>query len=208
MALGQTNRSSFLAADRLALGRSESTFGPHRFLSAWIGPDYVWQFMVLLRNLEDLELRRQSPLVKTRRLLIYRRYRELGHFLGFSIPPHVFGAGLSIAHHGTIVVNKATRVGVNCRLHVCVNIGSAAGAEHSAPTIGDNVYIGPGAKIFGPINIADGCAIGANAVVNRSFNTPNRLIGGVPAKELGEVDTSSMLIRATEILASAAQPRE
>ena len=38
------------------------------------------------------------------------------------------------------------------------------------PILGNNIYIGPGAKIFGKIQIVDGCKIGANAVVNKSFS--------------------------------------
>ncbi len=118
--------------------------------------------------------------------------------LGFTIPLNVFGPGLSIAHRGTIVVNTATRVGANCRLHACVNIGTKAGYEDVAPKIGDNVYIGPGAKIFGEIEIANGIAIGANAVVNRSFLEPNVSIAGVPAKKISDKGSEGMLVKATE----------
>lgn len=48
--------------------------------------------------------------------------------------------------------------------------------------IGDNVYLGPGAKIFGGIYIADGCKIGANAVVNKSCKEKNGILVGIPAK--------------------------
>lgn len=51
-----------------------------------------------------------------------------------------------------------------------------------APKIGDNVYIGPGAVLFGDIEIADNCWIGANAVVNKSFLEPYSVIVGVPGK--------------------------
>lgn len=44
------------------------------------------------------------------------------------------------------------------------------------------MYIGPGAKIFGKIKIADGIKIGANAVVNKSFLSAGKTIVGVPAK--------------------------
>lgn len=58
-----------------------------------------------------------------------------------------------------------------------------------APRLGDNVYIGPGAKIFGPIEIGDNVAIGANAVVNKSF--PDSVtIAGVPAKIISYHDSS------------------
>lgn len=67
--------------------------------------------------------------------------------LGFTIPLNVFGPGLCIAHRGTIVVNKNAKVGKNCRIHACTNIGSNIDGV-SAPQIGNNVYIGPGAKIL------------------------------------------------------------
>ena len=51
-----------------------------------------------------------------------------------------------------------------------------------APKIGNNVYIGPGAVLFGDIEIADNCWIGANAVVNKSFLESYSVIAGVPAK--------------------------
>jgi serine O-acetyltransferase len=114
--------------------------------------------------------------------------------LGFSIPINVFGPGLSIAHRGTIVVNHGARVGANCRLHVCVNIGTEAGKSNGAPEIGDNCYIGPGAKLFGPIRLGDNLAIGANAVVNASFPEGNMTIGGVPAKKISDKGSDGLLI--------------
>ena len=99
----------------------------------------------------------------------------LGLLCGFSIGLNCFGKGLSISHIGTIVVNHEAKIGENCRLHVCTNIGTGS------PKIGNNVYIGPGAKIFGKIQVADGTQIGANAVVNKDFLEVNRTIVGVPA---------------------------
>ena len=98
--------------------------------------------------------------------------------------PNVFGPGLSIGHHGTIVVNGNSKVGANCRIHVCVSIGTKAGYSDVAPTLGDNIYIGPGAKLFGSIYIADGIAIGANSVVNKPFKEQNITIAGIPARKI------------------------
>ncbi|HZK96180.1 MAG TPA: hypothetical protein VFC67_18420 [Prolixibacteraceae bacterium] len=66
-------------------------------------------------------------------------------------------------------------------IQTCVNIG-ANGGSCSAPQIGENVYIGPGVKIFGDTIIADNCYIGANAVVNKSFLQKGSVIVGIPAK--------------------------
>ena len=67
------------------------------------------------------------------------------------------------------------------RIHACTNIGSSRD-DVSAPQIGNNVYIGSGAKIFGDIVIADNIASGANSVVNKSFYEKNISIAGIPAK--------------------------
>lgn len=77
-------------------------------------------------------------------------------------------------------------LGAFCDIHQGVNIGQHGADQHDVPTIGDNVWIGPGAKIFGRITIASRCAIGANAVVNRSFTDEDISIAGIPAKKVGD----------------------
>lgn len=193
----RTELRRFIKADRKALGsKTESGF---RFWRCFLFPSGVEEFQFVLRKLEYLAAKNQNVFNRVRKLLTYRKYIKLSYQMGFSIPPNVFGPGLSIAHRGTIVVNKGARVGANCRLHACVNIGTQAGKSHAAPTIGNNVYIGPGAKIYGNIVIADGCAIGANAVVNKSFLELGSVIAGVPARKVGEVDTKTLLIKGVEV---------
>jgi len=121
--------------------------------------------------------------------------------LGFTIPLNVFGPGLCIVHRGTIVVNKNAKVGKNCRIHACTNIGSNIDGV-SAPQIGDNVYIGPGAKIFGDITIADNIAIGANSVVNKSFYEKGISIAGVPARKISNKGTGGITVSNNELFHS------
>ena len=111
----------------------------------------------------------------------YLRYRRLSLQTGIHIPKNTCEKGLTLYHFGSIVVNAACKIGDNCCIMNNVNIGANNGSL-VAPKIGKNVYIGPGAVIFGEIEIADGCYIGANAVVNKSFIEPNSVIVGVPAK--------------------------
>ncbi len=126
------------------------------------------------------------------------KYHRLSLKLGFSIPPNIIDAGFAIVHYGTIVISSGARIGKNCRIHVGVNIGANAG-EANAAKIGDNVYIGPGAKIIGDVCIGDNSVIGANAVVVK--NVPAGVsVGGVPAKVISENDSSKHLIKATEII--------
>jgi serine O-acetyltransferase len=80
---------------------------------------------------------------------------------GISIPPGVFGPGLSIAHYGSIVVNDKARAGSFVRLHSATNIGQN---HRGFPVIGSHVYIGPGAVIYGAAVIGDHSRVGANAI--------------------------------------------
>lgn len=182
---------SYLKADKVALGRT----GKKPFFT-----DNIWKFERLLRKVEYYHNCKRSILWKPYVLFLKWRYHLMSVKLGFTIPKNVFGPGLSIAHIGTIVVNNNTRVGANCRLHTCVNIGTKAGHSSLAPKIGNNVYIGPGAKLFGDIEIADGIAIGANSVVNKSFLEPNISIAGIPAKKISDKGSEELLVKESDIL--------
>lgn len=88
---------------------------------------------------------------------------------GIEIPrAATIGAGLYIGHFGGINVSRRAVLGRNCTLSQGVTIGvSGEGAQRGAPVIGDDVYIGPGARVFGPIRIGDNVKIGPNAVVHQ-----------------------------------------
>lgn len=114
----------------------------------------------------------------------YWRYYRISVRTGISIPRNVCEKGLTLYHYGSIVVNHATKIGKNCCIMNNVNIGANQGSSR-APQIGNDVYIGPGVVIFGDISIADGCYIGANAVVNKSILDKYSVVVGVPAKVVG-----------------------
>ena len=177
----------YLEADRLSLGTPKTIF---RILF-----DDIWRYQRTMRRLEYLTNCKKRSFS---RIFIMYKFRMLGRKLGFSIPINVFGPGLSIAHAGTIVVNGGAKVGANCRLHVCVNIGTEAGKSADAPNIGDNCYIGPGVKMFGKIYIGPNVAIGANAVVNKSFPEGNVTIGGVPARIISNRTSAGLLTQGYE----------
>jgi len=111
----------------------------------------------------------------------YLLYKKISLKTGITIPKNVCEKGLFLPHFGSIVVNANCKIGKNCMIQNNVNIGTNGGSS-IAPKIGKNVYIGPGAVIFGEIAIADNCYIGANAVVNKSFLEPYSVIAGIPAK--------------------------
>ena len=120
--------------------------------------------------------------------LLHIRYKKLSILYGFSIPINSFGPGLRILHRGTILINGYAKIGKNCRINVDTVVGAKLGTKDQAPTIGDNCFIGPGAKIFGKINIGDNVAIGANAVVTKDVPS-NCTVVGIPAKKINNNGT-------------------
>lgn len=175
----------YLEADKIALvGNNPSIF---EFLK-----NDIWRFERTLRRAEYLLNCRKDFIGKINYVLIKIKLRRLSYKLGFSISENVFCEGLSIAHYGNIVINSKCKIGKNCRIHVGVNIGSDARDSTKVPQIGDNVYIGPGAKIFGAINIGDNTVIGANAVVSKSFPEGNVTLGGIPAKVISKDNSTSI----------------
>lgn len=165
-----------LDSDQTALRRKGN-------FSFWRGlDDKIWLYERLLREREYLlncHGGSRSLYWRIRRRINNWRFNRLAVLLGFTIPVNRFGEGLCIAHRGTIVVNHKAVIGKRCEINVDVNIGMDF--EGNAPTIGDDCFISPGAKIFGGITIGDNVIIGANAVVNRSFPEGNCTLVGVPA---------------------------
>ena len=91
-----------------------------------------------------------------------------------------FGKNLKI-WHGNIIINGKAKLGNNVQLHGNNCIGET---RKGVPKIGDNVDIGYGATIIGPITIANNVIIGANALVNTSILEENSIFVGNPAKNI------------------------
>ena len=103
-------------------------------------------------------------------------------FAGVSLPAHArIGKGLYIGHFGNIVVHPDTVMGERCSVSQGVTIGVLGGERPGVPRIGNDVYIGAGAKILGPVTIGDGAIIGANAVVLDDVPAGATAVG-VPAR--------------------------
>jgi len=97
--------------------------------------------------------------------------------------PHTVKSGdnLVLGYGGlAIVIHSDVIFGDNVHIDQCVTIGGN-GTAYGVPKIGNNVYIGAGAKLLGPITIGDECVIAANSVVLK--DVPNgSVVAGVPAK--------------------------
>lgn len=88
------------------------------------------------------------------------------------------GPGLVMVHSHGIVINGAVKAGANLTLEHQVTIGAE---KRQSPTIGNDVFIGAGAKIIGPVTIGDGARIGANAVVIHDVPAHTTVVGN-PAR--------------------------
>lgn len=92
------------------------------------------------------------------------------------------GEGLYVGHYGPLIVSGKAHIGKNCNLSQGNTIGAVqSGDRQGAPTIGDRVYLGPGAIIIGNISVGDDAAVGAGAVV--VHDVPARgVVAGNPAR--------------------------
>lgn len=110
-------------------------------------------------------------------------HHRLSYKYGISIPIATdIGSGFYIGHFGGIVVNGKSVIGRNCNISQGVTLGQAnRGKNKGFPVIGDNVYLGPGAKIVGAVRIGNNVAVGANCVV--TCDVPdNAVVVGIPGK--------------------------
>lgn len=112
---------------------------------------------------------------KVLRILFDPLYVILNFFIhvlwGIEIPRSAkIGPGLYIGHYGGITVSPIAVIGRDCNLSQNITIGvSGAGQKRGAPTLGDNVYVAPGARLVGKITIGNNVKIGANAVIHKDL---------------------------------------
>jgi len=108
------------------------------------------------------------------------------------------GPGFVVAHVcGIIVDGLVGPIGKNCSIRQNVTIGGNYGKNRNGrvqPLIGDDVSIGPGASILGPISIGSNTIIGANAVVTTDI-PENSVVAAFRAEVVGKVDSEGNIIR-------------
>lgn len=121
---------------------------------------------------------------------------HINRFLtGIEIHPGAkIGEGLFIDHGMGVVIGETAEIGDNCTLYQGVTLGGVSRERVKRhPTLGNNVVVGAGAVLLGPITVGDNARIGAGAVVVQSV-PPNATVIGVPGRvvaihdpETGEV---------------------
>lgn len=163
----------YLAADRM-MNRGTFKRSIKSAVKEILFPDFIMDYLVAMRKFSYYEAHRSLvnfiPLLYN--MFVYNR---LGVRLGFTIDKNVVNYGLVIPHHGTIVVGSTNVIGKFTVLHTSTCITA------NGKTIGDGLYLSTGAKITSQIILGDNVMIGANSVVNKSFENGNVMIAGAPA---------------------------
>lgn len=111
---------------------------------------------------------------------------KLVYYLNFflfnsSVPSETqIGKGSKFAYGGIgLVIHNRSVIGRNCTIGQGITIGGRS-KEYQVPIIGDNVYLGAGCRILGPIKIGDNVIIAPNSVVIKDVPS-NSMVAGIPA---------------------------
>ena len=129
---------------------------------------------------------------------------------GIEIHPGAkIGNGLFIDHGHGIVIGETAVIGDNCTIYHQVTLGGTGIQKHCKrhPTVGNNVLIGAGAKILGPITIGDNSMIGSGSVV-LSDVPPNSTVTGIKARVIktdGERVAPSLSLEHAKVIDPIAQ---
>ena len=130
--------------------------------------------------------------------LIARIISQLSRFLtGIEIHPKAkIGKNLFIDHGMGVVIGETSEIGNNVTIYHMVTLGGIAPSINSNdqrnikrhPTIEDEVVIGSGAQVLGPVRVGSCAKIGANAVVTKDVPEKAVMVG-IPAKNVGVADS-------------------
>ena len=131
--------------------------------------------------------------------LIARIISQFSRFLtGIEIHPKAnIGKNLFIDHGMGVVIGETSEIGDNVTIYHMATLGGISPSINSNeqrnikrhPTLKDNVVVGSGAQILGPVTVGKNAKIGANAVVTKDV-PENAVMVGIPAKNVGETSSS------------------
>lgn len=173
MILNKQELKSYIDAESRNYQGQESGWLGRFWLNLFADPiceqKYIWRYIKTLRLVEYYEyIKENNKLYLPLYIFHLMKLRKYSHITGLQIPPNVIGKGLTIWHWGPIIINSATVIGVNCTLYPGVLIGHKIPGGGSA-VIGDNVFIGSGAKIIGHVRIGNNVVIGQNCVITKDI---------------------------------------
>lgn len=143
------------------------------------------EVMLLYNGLKAVRSHRRAHWFYTHNMHFWARYisQRCVRKTGIEIHPGAqIGENLFIDHGVGVVIGETTIIGDNCTLYQGVTLGGTGketGKRH--PTLGNNVMVGAGAKVLGPITIGDNTRIAAGAVVLDDIPADSTAVG-VPAR--------------------------
>ena len=143
----------------------------------------VLEVMILYQGFHILVYHRIANFLYRHKLyFLARLISQIGRFFtGIEIHPGAkIGKRLFIDHGMGIVIGETAEVGDNCTIYHQVTLGGTGkDVLKRHPTVGNNVIIGAGSKLLGPIIIGDNVKVGAGAVVLKNVES-NSTVVGVP----------------------------
>ncbi len=146
---------------------------------------HAFEVLTTYPGLHAVWLHRLCHWLWQRRLRWLARWlSSLGRWLtGIEIHPGArIGRRFFIDHGMGVVIGETAEIGDDCTVYHGVTLGGTSWKEGKRhPTLGDNVVIGAGAKVLGPITLGAGCRIGSNAVVLKDV-PPGATVVGVPGR--------------------------
>lgn len=153
-----------------------------------------WEVLTAYPGLHALIMHRMAHWLWNNKLLWLARL--LSHFsrwlTGIEIHPGAqIGRRFFIDHGMGVVIGETAEIGDDCTLYHGVTLGGTSwekGKRH--PTLKNNVIVGAGAKVLGPITVNEGGRVGSNAVVNKDV-PPNTTVVGIPGREVKVYDESN-----------------
>lgn len=147
-------------------------------------PGGPYLYMYCLRNLEYYS--QKASRFSIIRLYYAYKLKVLSLRTGIELAPGVAELGVK-PNHGKCIISKYANIGQDTVIVGYVTIGGIGGTrDNGAATIGKRVFISSGVRIIGPVHIADGVVIGANAVVVKDIDEPNITVVGAPAKKISD----------------------
>lgn len=172
----------WLTAD---LQRSIETRDKNMFLERVKGNLVGWNKYRLIKTLRFCEFlvnKRSFLSLLLYRLWYKRKLAKLQMKTQLFISPNTCGKGLDLEHPGFVWIDGSSQLGENCTVLPRTLLGkSRPGMSGKSIFIGDNVYIGTGCTILGPVRIGNNVIIGAGSVITHNIPS-NCVVAGVPAK--------------------------
>lgn len=184
MIQSKSDLKKYLREDLKAIGFHNRFLKPQYPWTAWLLYEnaFLWRYMKHLRY-EEYHLNVNKNFSGGVKRLFHgflRRFYGL-YLPHLEIPYNTLGYGTKFVHYGKIIISSRARLGNYCWLYPGICVG--AGPMDEVPVIGDHVFIGTNAGIYGGVHIGKDAFISPNAVVTHDVGV-GEIVAGVPARVL------------------------